>query len=278
MSAAVNMIVSDLDGTLLSPEQGFRAPDLAGLVRCGDAGIVRVVATGRTLYSARRVLPSDFPIDYLAFSSGAGILDWRTGKLLQARALTAAEVEDAVRVLHRCGVSFMVHEPIPENHRFRYHDAGCGSTDFRRRCELYREFAIPFEIGTDSLGPACQALAIAPPDAVQPETVQRALPGLSVIRATSPLDGQSVWIEVFPQGVSKGSAAAWLAAELGLARETTLGLGNDYNDLGLLEWTAHSYVVANAPAALRARYCVTRSNREGGLSAVLDRVLPAARS
>ena len=97
-----------------------------------------------------------------------------------------------------------------------------------------------------------------------------------MIRATSPLDGESVWLEIFAPGVSKGSAAAWLAARLGVVPAAALGLGNDYNDLELLEWTGHSYVVADAPAALRARYAQTRANGNGPLSAALAETGAAA--
>jgi len=269
MRTDVNMIVSDLDGTLLVSGRRFHEQDLEALRHCGTAGMVRVLATGRTLHSARNVLPADFPIDYLVFSSGAGILDWQTGALLLAHALTPAQVAEAVRLLLDWGVSFMVHEPIPENHRFRFHDAGCGLADFRHRCDLYRDVATPLRMATDTPQPACQLLAVTRPGTLAPETVREALPGLSVIRATSPLDGESVWIEIFPHGVSKGGAAAWLAAELGLARAATLGLGNDYNDLELLEWTAHSYVVADAPAALRARFTRTQVSGNGALAAVI---------
>jgi hypothetical protein len=61
-------------------------------------------------------------------------------------------------------------------------------------------------------------------------------------------------VEIFPAGVSKGNAAEWIALKEGLGRSNALALGNDYNDLDLLEWASGRYVVANAPASLRERY------------------------
>jgi hydroxymethylpyrimidine pyrophosphatase-like HAD family hydrolase len=77
---------------------------------------------------------------------------------------------------------------------------------------------------------------------------------LKIIRATSPIDGLSTWVEIFPAGVSKGSAAEWIALREGLGGANALALGNDYNDLDLLDWASHRYVVANAPASLKESY------------------------
>ena len=43
-------------------------------------------------------------------------------------------------------------------------------------------------------------------------------------------------------------------------------MGNDYNDLDLLEWSAVSYVVKNAPADIRSRFANVASNNDGGVA------------
>jgi hypothetical protein len=50
-------------------------------------------------------------------------------------------------------------------------------------------------------------------------------------------------------------------------------LGNDYNDLDLLEWSAASFVVANAPDALRNRFAAVASNNKCGVAEAIDRWL-----
>ena len=96
--------------------------------------------------------------------------------------------------------------------------------------------------------------------------VREKLPDFSVIQTTSPLDGKSTWIEIFPNGVSKSATADWLARELGVLPEDALSIGNDYNDLDLLDWAGASCVVANAPRELKERYPVVASNDEGGVA------------
>ena len=52
----------------------------------------------------------------------------------------------------------------------------------------------------------------------------------SVIKATSPLDGESVWIEIFPPMVSKSLAVQWLIDNIGFSMKNVCAVGNDYND------------------------------------------------
>jgi hydroxymethylpyrimidine pyrophosphatase-like HAD family hydrolase len=50
-------------------------------------------------------------------------------------------------------------------------------------------------------------------------------------------------------------------------------VGNDYNDLDLLGWSATRFVVANAPRELRARFPTVASNNDGGVAEAADRWL-----
>ncbi|OGV68378.1 MAG: hypothetical protein A3K19_28020 [Lentisphaerae bacterium RIFOXYB12_FULL_65_16] len=244
---------------------------MESLVRCREQGIVRVAATGRNLYSARSVLPLDFPIDYVLFSNGAGVMAWPTQELLLARQFPAAHAARLIRALLAQRVSFMVHRPIPDNHGFAYSQPEPEATDFNRRLEHYAEFAIPFSGAPEAFGDACQFVVIIPHDLDRFGRVCAPLKGVHVIRTTSPMDGRSLWIELFPEHVSKASATEWLAGRLGVPRANTVALGNDYNDLDLLEWAPRSLVVDNAPADLKARFESVPSHNDSGFTAALVR-------
>jgi hydroxymethylpyrimidine pyrophosphatase-like HAD family hydrolase len=231
----------------------------------GEAGVCRAAVTGRSLYSAQRVLPADFPIDYLVFSSGIGIWDWQRQELLVAHEIPAPQVARAVATLIGLQTNFMIHEPVPENHRFRYHESRREDTDFARRRDY--DPTLGTRLGEEGhSGPASQLLAVIPRDLDRLAALREALDGLQVVRTTSPVDGRSIWVEVFPAGVSKASGCAWLAAKTGVPRSRVYALGNDYNDLHMLEWAGQAAVVANAPADLRREFAVVASHDEDGLS------------
>ena len=115
---AKGMVVTDLDGTLFQKDHRISERNYQTLLDLGNRGIVRVIATGRHLVSARKVLSLDFPIDFLLFSSGAGILAWPEQRLLFSASMNREEVSLAFDALSRRSLDFMVHRPVPENHHF----------------------------------------------------------------------------------------------------------------------------------------------------------------
>ncbi len=264
------MVVTDFDGTLHHPENQVSNRDLDTLVRMQEEGIVRVIATGRNMFSFRRLIPDDFPIDYLIFSTGCGILDWRTKELVHASHLESSRAREVATTLVEEGINFMVHRAVPENHHFVYFPGPAPNEDFHRRCELYHPYATPFDGITIPFDPVSQIIAILPPDPEAFDRLASRFNGVQVIRSTSPISGSWFWMEFFHPGVSKGSAASWLSASLGIDRAEVVALGNDYNDLELLEWAGHAYMVEDAPPELRSLFRQARRAKEHALSGVMD--------
>lgn len=276
---ATGAIFTDLDGTLLNSRQQVSSTNLACLHRLGEAGIVRVIATGRSHLSFQRVIPPGFPADYLIFSSGAGILDLETGKLLNHSGLEGDDVTRITSALERHDTDYMVHEQVPENHRFTYRKTNKANTDFSKRIELYREYATDFSQTGRYPQKSAQVIAVLSGGAETFSRIRNDLNGYQVTRTTSPLDHHSIWMEIYPKHVHKGSGAAWLCRHLDIDHLTTTGIGNDYNDLDLLDFTLHSYLVANAPTELHSRYRLAPSNDQDGFSYaanhLLGQILPA---
>jgi len=269
------LFVCDFDGTLLRSDRSFSKADLEALKRLDEFGIVRAIATGRSIYSLNTISISELPVDFIIFSSGAGITQHPGGQIIRKVSLEAHEVSRAIAILRADDLDFMVHRPIPDNHVFGYFESTPANADFKRRIDLYSQFAFPLDDVSDGFGTATQLLAILPPTGSLQvlETIRKKLPGFKIIQTTSPLDGQSTWIEIFPATVSKGLTVAWLTAEFDIDPGQTLSIGNDYNDLDLLEWTANSFVVENAPDDLKKRFPVVASNNENGVAEGIERWL-----
>lgn len=270
------LFITDLDGTLLDADRKLPDSALSALHRLGSQGIVRAVATGRSLFSFNTVAAADWPVDFVIFSTGAGVMQQPDGRIVRRVSLENTEVCTAFDALCALGLDVMVQRPIPDSHVFGFKaQQHRPNPDFERRLSLYRRFVFPLDGDIEDFGPATQLVAIAPPDQ-GPEALAAAranLPGFTVIQTTSPLDGRSMWIEVFPAQVSKSLTTAWLAAKLTIPRDRTVSVGNDYNDLDLLEWTPDRFVVANAPRDLSARFPTVASNNDGGVAEAVDRWL-----
>lgn len=272
------LFVCDFDGTLLRSDRSFSSADLKALNQLDALGIVRVIATGRSIYSLNTVSISDLPVDFIIFSSGAGVVQHPSGQIIRKVSLEAHEVNRAIAILQAEGLDFMVQRPIPENHVFGYFKSTPANEDFKRRIALYSQFAFPLDELSDGFGPATQLIAILPSGESRPalDDVRKKLPEFNIIQTTSPLDGKSIWFEVFPPNVSKSHTVAWLTAEFGLDSAQTLSIGNDYNDLDLLEWTANSFVVENAPDDIKNRFPVVASHNDSGVSEAVQRWLDSS--
>lgn len=271
-------LFTDLDGTLLGPDQKLCARNRTTLEHLATVGIVRVVVTGRSLFSCDRVLDDTFPIDILVTSSGAGIFSCRPRTLLRQFALDDAAMSHAVGVLETMRLDFMVHGPVPENHQFRWRRFGRLNADFDRRLALYAGHHQMLDSESGLVSNATQLLAIAPLD--NPETLHRELsdrlPDLNVVRTTSPLDHCSVWYEIFPKSVGKSHAAQWICDHLNLDSATALAVGNDFNDVDMLRWANHARVVANAAEPLRREFRSVADHSESGFSDAVEEWLADA--
>jgi Cof subfamily protein (haloacid dehalogenase superfamily) len=269
----IKMVVTDLDGTLLNRGQLVSEKDYDTMITLGNQSVIRVIATGRSPYSFQRVIPPEFPLDYLVFSSGAGIMDYRSKEILYSMNLPEKLVHEIAIRLRDLGVTYKVLAAVPENHHYVYYQIGELHPDFVRRMENYRGFEKPISFDPPNFGEACQFLIILPPDPERFEELKSMFEGVKVIRATSPMDHQSIWMEIYHHDVSKGNAVEFLCRKHQIRRDEVMGIGNDYNDTDLLSFVGFPFVVANAPPELKALYTQVASNDESGFSSAVEKAL-----
>lgn len=273
MSAETSLVVTDLDGTLLDSASRLSGVNRGTLETLGRNCTVRAVATGRSLYSARRVMHQDFPVDYLAFSSGAGIVTWPDGRLLRASAMSPDLVSRLVGRLRGLDLDFMIQHAAPDSHRFHFVRSSRRNADFERRIERYRRFARPLHDGVPVEVRVSQFVAVEPPGTdSHRELLAREFEDAHVVRTTSPLDQASTWLELFPDGVSKAHASDWIRERHAIDAARTAAVGNDYNDLDMLEWAAQAFVVSNAPPTMRGRFTVVGTNDDNGFAEAVHRM------
>jgi len=278
------LFITDLDGTLLNDRRQIGVDDATALQRMRRQGVQVALATGRSAYSLERLINTlepagalpDLPFDYVIFSTGAGIMDYPRRRILRNLGLDAGDVLKIVSLLETLRLDYMIHKKIPETAHFLYAQHTADNPDFLRRLDIYKDFGAPVSAaGLAGFGEATEVLCIVPEvggHAVAARLLE-ICKEFSVIKATSPLDGKSLWIEIFASGVSKSQAARWLADLLGFDRQQVCGVGNDYNDEDLLYWAGQSFVVANSPPSLRKGFPIVAANTHGGVAEAAARWL-----
>lgn len=266
--AKLKLIVTDLDGSLLNSESKISEQDQKTLHMLGDKGVIRVVATGRNLFSTHKVIGDNPDIDFAIVSTGLGILDYQSRTFLKTQQLTKQEVQHIAALLISKKIDFMLHNILPDNHHVICYDARTGHPDFHLRWDWYKEFATDF-YDIESLQEAAQFIGFLPHNSPQINEMRMLLPDFHIVRTTSPITHRYDWMEIFPKNVSKGDALLWLCQRLNIDIADTLCLGNDYNDLDMLYAAGKSYVTQNAPAEIKEDFAVTASNNESPLTNIV---------
>lgn len=273
----IRLVATDLDGTFLKNDKSISEEDLQMLELLGERKVIRVVATGRNFKKVLEVLPDHLPFDYVAFSSGAGIYDWKKRELVYRQNLNRETTNGIIQFFTEKDMNFHLFRAVPDNFRCWYFRGKNSCEEFERYFDFHNSVSELLPIKQKLQDDACQFLVIFPN---QPETflqVKQSLESqfddIKVVRTSSPLDTDYIWMEIFHRDVSKGNAVKFLCEQKNIHHQMTFGIGNDYNDLDLLNFTSFSYLVENGPDELKPHFRKAVSNENSAFSHSLKKYL-----
>ena len=266
------MFVSDFDGTIANNSSVVSENTINLLKKLEEISVLRVIATGRSLFSFTTVVKQDFPIDYLVFSSGIGIYDWKTKKIIQSSCIGSEQTKKVYDYLVENNYDFMVQLPVPDNHYFHHFSSDCPSSDFLTRVKFYETKGL--EPISECPETASQFVVICSEENGQMEKISKKFPDLKVVKATSPLDNKSIWIEILPYQISKASGIEFIRQLENIEHENIVTVGNDYYDLDMLNYSVkeNSYLVENSPDEIKDNFNIIASNENEGVAKLLQRI------
>jgi Cof subfamily protein (haloacid dehalogenase superfamily) len=273
----IKLVATDLDGTFLKNDKSISEENLEALRSLGEREIMRVIATGRNLPKTMDVISADIPFDYIVFSSGAGVYDLKHKKILYQQNMSKQLVQEIVDFLVGFDLNFHLFKPVPENYLSWYHRGSVPCSEFESYFDYHQSYSEPLPTNKELDSEACQFLVVFPNHPkwffdIKSE-IEQQFTDVKVVRTSSPLETGYIWMEIFHQSVSKGNGVRFICDSLQIDHEFTLGIGNDYNDLDLLEFTNYSYIVENSPAEMKARFLVAKSNEENAFAKAVEKYL-----
>lgn len=262
------IVATDVDGTLFRSDRTVSDTDLQTLRNLHNKGVCTVLATGRSIWSFTNLAGPDFPVDYLVFSCGAGVMDWPKKEVIYKTGIDSAGIRKIKDYLSELSADYCIHDEIPDNHFFFPCRSGKLNPDFEKRVATY----LPFEKKVDDIKTATQFLAIFPGSDHRQliADADKALSDFRVIRSTSPVDNKSLWMEIFQEGVSKAAGISKIADIFGIMPQDIMAVGNDYNDIDMLSWAGQGFITSNSPAELKERYINVPSNNDNGFTKAVE--------
>jgi Cof subfamily protein (haloacid dehalogenase superfamily) len=268
------LVVTDMDGTFLSPDGTVSEQNRAAVLAAGAAGIPVLFATGRPVrwLDVLRDLAGAHPT--VIASNGAVLYDLGTGKLLDRVCVDPGVALEAVQA---------VRQAVPDA-AFAFESG----TRFGHEPGYRVWRSAPVVDPTLYTGPA-EEIAHTEPfvkmlvqsralDADRLLADVRTVVGdrLTVTHSANPGIGL---VEVSGPGVSKASMLARCCARLGIDAADVAAFGDMPNDVAMLAWAGLPHVVANAhPVLLQGPYRVVPANAESGVGrTILDWVARSGR-
>ena len=272
--SSIRLLATDIDGTLLNPQFQISEGDLQALQRAHAAGIEVVLVTGRR---HRFALPiaTQLGFDLWLISSNGAVTRSLAGETFH-RDLMPAET-----CRRLCGAmrEFRGHTVLTFDQETkgaivleRLDELGPSIRRWLEKNMEFIEFVVPIE----------DALVKDPVQAMFCGTMARMSEALEALNAAR-MDGQVTvlrteyperdlsMIDVLNAGCSKGHALQRWAAHRGYRREEVMAVGDNHNDVEMLEFAGHPVIMGNACEELRGRgWTVTRGNDACGIAAAVE--------
>jgi Cof subfamily protein (haloacid dehalogenase superfamily) len=261
------LIVSDLDGTFLSPDGTVSEQNRAAVLAAQEVGIPVVFATGRPVrwLDVIRDLPGAHPT--VIASNGAVLYDLGTGAVLERRCVdTDAALDAVVRIRAAVPSASFAFE---SGDRFGHEPAyRTWRADAAADPALFTGPAEEIARREDFVKMLVQDLTLSPDELLQ--AVQAVVGDtLTVTHSAASAVGL---VEVSGRGVSKASMLQGCCVQLGVDPRAVAAFGDMPNDLDMLTFAGLPHVVANAhPLLLDGRYRVVPGNDDSGVGrTILD--------
>lgn len=265
----IRMVVSDLDGTLLSGPRHISERTRRALAEVRDAGVHVILASARPPRSMRRYHEALALTAPVIASNGALLWDLHAG-IPVARVAMEPELAREITLLGRSLGTIVNLESDDEWFTDRTNE---------RILENIRVFGVP---PPDGVGVLDEMLERGEPvDKIFLDLRDLAPEEAETARATvTRAVGQRVnlaetvpgLLDIVAVGASKATMAQRLARSLGVKAEEVLALGDHDNDVSLLRWAGVGVAMGNAtPAAKAAADTITSSNLRDGVAEALQR-------
>ena len=266
----IALVVSDVDGTLLTKDKTLTEGAKAAAARLHAANI------GFTIVSSRPTIGMRFLIEPLAITlpvgafNGSSIVDPRMNPVEQ-HLIPLPAVKRSLDILNEFGVDiwlFTNDQWLTRN--------GNGEYVAHERHTIRHDPAIVTDF-TPHLAHACKIVGSSSDPAllVRCEKAMQEALGTQAMAVRS----QSYYLDITPPGSDKGTFVRTMAHRLGVSTDGVATVGDMQNDLPMFRASGLSFAMGNAADDVKRQATrVTASNEEDGFAKAMDVILQSNKS
>ena len=261
----ISLVVSDVDGTLLTKDKTLTDGARNAVRRLRDAGI------GFTIVSSRPTIGMGFLIEPLAITlpigsfNGSSIVDSQLNPI-EAHLIPPATAQRSLDVLNEFDVDIWL---FTNDQWLTRHGDGeyvpLEKRAIRADPTIVADFA-PYLSG------ACKIVG-ASSDAAMLQRCEAAMQQAVGAQATA-VRSQTYYLDVTPPGHDKGTFVQTMAKRLGISTDAVATIGDMQNDLAMFQQSGLSIAMGNAADDVKKMAThVTTSNAEEGFAGAIEFIL-----
>ena len=260
------MIAIDLDDTLLNDSHEIGHEDKKALLDAKEAGVKLCMVTGRNYYSAKPFLEQVSFVDLMGCLNGAYIVDPPSEQFLYQFPIRGDVCAEILKDIEKIGIYVNA-----------YHDHRVMCSEKTDLTDYYKEltgvqaevvgklsrYVLNMNIGKLLLIDETERLK-------QIKKVLESQYSQTVYFTFS----KPTHLEVNSIHASKGVAVKTIARHFGFTREDIIAIGNDENDVSMLEYAGLGIAMGNASDKVKKHVnAITVTNNENGIARVIHQYL-----
>jgi Cof subfamily protein (haloacid dehalogenase superfamily) len=261
----IALVVSDVDGTLLTKDKTLTDGAREAVRRLHDAGI------GFTITSSRPTIGMGFLIEPLQITlpvgpfNGSSIVDPQLNPI-ETHLIPAATAQRSLEILNEFGVDIWL---FTNDRWLTRHGDGDYVPHEKRAIRADPTIVADF---APYLNAACKIVG-ASSDAPMLQRCEAAMREAVGAQATA-VRSQSYYLDVTPPGHDKGTFVQAMAKRLGISTDAVATIGDMQNDLAMFKKSGLSIAMGNATDDVKKLAThVTLSNEDEGFAGAIDFIL-----
>jgi Cof subfamily protein (haloacid dehalogenase superfamily) len=274
---SIRLIATDIDGTLLNPQFKISEHDLAALRRAHECGIEIVLVTGRR-HTFALPIAQQLGFDLWLISSNGAVTRSLSGETFHRDLMPRRTCLDLVGAMQE----FRSHTVLTFDKEVKGAIVIEHLDDLNASIRRWLEKNMPF---IDFISPIENAVVVDPIQVMFCGSLPRMSDALRSLEAAGMDNRITILRTVYPErdlsmvdvlnaGCSKGHALARWAIHRGYQRAEVMAIGDNHNDVEMLEFAGHPVIMGNACLELRSRgWRLTGSNGECGVAAAIENIL-----
>jgi Cof subfamily protein (haloacid dehalogenase superfamily) len=273
------LLAIDIDGTLITDDGDITEKVYQSLEKAVSLGWAVMLVSGRTYHAALPVLEKLPFLEYAVFSNGACIMDMRDKTVMHLARLEESIVRKIVEIFRSLDSIPTLYDTNIHNQKVYYDttEGACMYFDWYvvkdPRCKKVGDVL-------DYAGDVLQAGAIDTKEAIF--NLRDALSMLDAVVVTLPFENthfggkdMNYWFMQVVSPESKKSAAIKKMAELlKIPMSRTVAVGDNYNDIDMIENAGVGVAMGNAPEEVKkVAKLIVPTNNHSGLADVIWQVI-----